>query len=337
MRKWNVSAVAVALAAMAMADHGMLVEMMDVSRETGRQPAKTGMVRTCGGKIHWRSLNVVAPSRVTIPLGRGATRFDATPSVPDGSKASVLAFRVLTPTGKVLWEKADVTKGKEAGMTVSVADLDAIELEVSGPEGATAAWAEARFRFLDGMFPPNDVRMNSRQLGILTPKASPAPRINGPRVLGVRPGHPILFRVPVTGEGPMKVEVCNARSGTDRAPCSGRSCDAVGDCPSTGARSVPDRAATTLPSSTGARSVPDRATTRLPTGLAFDPATRILSGKIDEPGECKLVFKATNAKGTAERDFTIKVGETISLTPAMGWNSWNCFASGVTAEKVKAA
>ena len=30
-----------------------------------------------------------------------------------------------------------------------------------------------------------------------------APRINGPRVYGVRPGSPIVFRVPVTGTRPM--------------------------------------------------------------------------------------------------------------------------------------
>ena len=47
----------------------------------------------------------------------------------------------------------------------------------------------------------------SRQLGILTPPESPAPRINGPSVFGVRPGHPILYRLPVTGDRPMKLAV----------------------------------------------------------------------------------------------------------------------------------
>src|ERR1035441_5482371 len=38
---------------------------------------------------------------------------------------------------------------------------------------------------------------------ILTPKASPKPRINGAKVFGVRPGHPFLFTVAATGERPM--------------------------------------------------------------------------------------------------------------------------------------
>lgn len=39
---------------------------------------------------------------------------------------------------------------------------------------------------------------------ILTPKASPRPRINGAKVFGVRPGHPILYTIAATGQRPMK-------------------------------------------------------------------------------------------------------------------------------------
>ena len=38
---------------------------------------------------------------------------------------------------------------------------------------------------------------------ILTPKAGPQPRINGPKIFGVRPGHPILFTIPASGNRPM--------------------------------------------------------------------------------------------------------------------------------------
>ena len=38
---------------------------------------------------------------------------------------------------------------------------------------------------------------------ILTPKPAPAPRINGPKIFGVRPGSPFLYAVPATGERPM--------------------------------------------------------------------------------------------------------------------------------------
>lgn len=39
---------------------------------------------------------------------------------------------------------------------------------------------------------------------ILTPKSSPIPRINGPRVFGVRPGSPVLYTIPATGERPVQ-------------------------------------------------------------------------------------------------------------------------------------
>ncbi|HXY41605.1 MAG TPA: putative Ig domain-containing protein [Vicinamibacteria bacterium] len=39
--------------------------------------------------------------------------------------------------------------------------------------------------------------------GILTPKPSAAPHLNGPRVYGARPGRPFLYRIPCTGERPI--------------------------------------------------------------------------------------------------------------------------------------
>ncbi len=41
---------------------------------------------------------------------------------------------------------------------------------------------------------------------ILTPRPGPAPRINGPRVYGARPGSSFLFAIPATGDRPMEFE-----------------------------------------------------------------------------------------------------------------------------------
>ena len=72
-------------------------------------------------------------------------------------------------------------------------------------------------------------------------------------------------------------------------------------------------------------------------GLSFNPDTHVLTGSIKEPGEYKITFTAENSEGRDCRDFTIKVGDKISLTPAMGWNSWNCFSWNVTADDVRKA
>jgi len=39
---------------------------------------------------------------------------------------------------------------------------------------------------------------------ILTPPAPATPRINGPKIFGVRPGSPFLYSIPATGDRPMK-------------------------------------------------------------------------------------------------------------------------------------
>jgi alpha-galactosidase len=75
----------------------------------------------------------------------------------------------------------------------------------------------------------------------------------------------------------------------------------------------------------------------LPDGLSLDSKTGFITGRTNAPGEHEVTLRATNAQGAAESKLKIVVGDHISLTPAMGWNSWNCFASAVDAEKVKAA
>jgi alpha-galactosidase len=50
---------------------------------------------------------------------------------------------------------------------------------------------------------------------ILTPSPSPNVRINGARIFGVRPGSPFLFKIPATGNKPMKYEALNIPEGLE--------------------------------------------------------------------------------------------------------------------------
>ncbi len=75
----------------------------------------------------------------------------------------------------------------------------------------------------------------------------------------------------------------------------------------------------------------------LPKGLQLDEKTGRITGSVPEKGEHAVTLRAKNALGKAERKLKIICGAQIGLTPAMGWNSWNCFASAVTADKVKSA
>ena len=72
----------------------------------------------------------------------------------------------------------------------------------------------------------------------------------------------------------------------------------------------------------------------LPAGLMVDPQTGTITGKLENPGTFKVTFHAKNSLGTSDKKFRIVVGETIDLTPAMGWNSWNHYAGRITQEIV---
>ena len=119
---------------------------------------------------------------------------------------------------------------------------------------------------------------------VLTPEPGPAPRINGARVFGVRPGSPFLFTIPATGERPMTFGAEN-----------------------------------------------------LPEGLVLDTATGRITGALASPGTHLVTFTAANARGTASRPFRIVCGETLALTPHMGWNSWYVWENHVTDAIMRAA
>jgi alpha-galactosidase len=113
---------------------------------------------------------------------------------------------------------------------------------------------------------------------LLTPKPGPAPKINGPRVYGARPGKPFLYRIPCTGERPIAFRAAG-----------------------------------------------------LPGSLKLDASSGIVSGTAPaKAGEYKLTFEARNRHGSAKRAFRIVVGETLALTPPMGWNHWYTYYSRVS-------
>lgn len=61
----------------------------------------------------------------------------------------------------------------------------------------------------------------------------------------------------------------------------------------------------------------------LPDSLHLDEATGIISGRVpDRKGEFAVTLGAVNQEGSASRALRIVVGDTLALTPPMGWNDW---------------
>lgn len=294
MRRLVVVGAAALAAGGLFAEHEKTIEMMDISDATcGWRSVRvnrsiSGGALTVRGQRCWLGLGTHAPSRVVVPLGEGALRVETDVGVDDAPKGGSVIFRIWADDR--LMAETPLMKGGDdiRSLKVDLRGAKTCTLEAldggDGRKGDHADWIKTRFFYEDGKYPPTDVRAHSRQLGILTPPPGPKPRINGARVYGVRPGHPVLWRLPVTGERPMELEAKG-----------------------------------------------------LPEGLAFDAATQVLSGSVTRAGDYPITFVAKNAKGRDESVLTVKVGDRISLTPAMGWNSWNCFSSDVSAEKVRAA
>jgi alpha-galactosidase len=75
----------------------------------------------------------------------------------------------------------------------------------------------------------------------------------------------------------------------------------------------------------------------LPEGVILDPGTGVISGKIRKRGTYLAKIKASNASGEDVKLFKIVIGDTISLTPPIGWNGWNSWARNIDGEKVLAS
>jgi alpha-galactosidase len=76
----------------------------------------------------------------------------------------------------------------------------------------------------------------------------------------------------------------------------------------------------------------------LPASMHLDPSTGIITGQAPvKAGEYVVELRATNRHGKAERRFKIVAGDTLALTPPMGWNDWYTHYDHVTDKLVRQA
>ena len=209
---------AVLSAASAHADYKVFGEQLDLSRVvrgtgtvTTACPALERHLLTARGKYFF-GFQTPVRFAVEIPVDGTAVSFEASLEPARGSSAGAVVAKVLGD-GRELWTSCAIAfdTTNAVPVKVDVTGVKALTLAVDPVDGDACftglVWGQAQLVCRDGGVLPNDVRRTSRQLGILTPPERKAPRVNGARVFGVRPGHPILFRVPVTGEkAEVKVE-----------------------------------------------------------------------------------------------------------------------------------
>lgn len=76
----------------------------------------------------------------------------------------------------------------------------------------------------------------------------------------------------------------------------------------------------------------------LPPTLTLDKNTGIITGTTPkETGEYKITFKAKNSLGFVQKTFKLIVGDTLALTPPMGWNHWYTHYNFITDDLMREA
>ena len=211
MRCVEIACAATMMAAAAAADTVWLDEPGIWERMSGGHGRS--WVCTNGQKMvkgsYTRGVGTCAPSALYLAVNGNAVSFEATVGQLGGPNRSKLVFRVYRERELAFETPVLDRDSGPHRIKVELGGARWVKLEAYGiesPYSGTSIWADARFEMKPGTR-PQDIATLSRQLGILTPPPSSAPRINGPALFGVRPGSPVLYRVPVSGERPVAVFV----------------------------------------------------------------------------------------------------------------------------------
>jgi alpha-galactosidase len=75
----------------------------------------------------------------------------------------------------------------------------------------------------------------------------------------------------------------------------------------------------------------------LPAGLILNPRNGIISGTAPARGEYVVTLYARNPHGLDQRTFKIVSGDTLALTPPMGWNHWYTHYDRITDKLMREA
>jgi alpha-galactosidase len=192
----------------------------DLSTAGSRQPLRIA------GRTYPTGLGTQLETNVHLAVN-GATRFTAQAGVDDATKDGVAVIFEVQADGQTLWRSGELRRGQPP-VAVDVdlrgrQELRLLTLEAGRAYSqAHADWVDAQFEF-EGVPPASKPAPPPVEAPyILTPKPGPAPRINSPRVFGVRPGHPVVFTIAATGDRPMRFAADGLPAGLSLDPATGR-------------------------------------------------------------------------------------------------------------------
>jgi alpha-galactosidase len=249
-----------------------------------------GSTLTVASKEYSRGIGTHSISRFLLNLDGNAKSVSGLVGADDHNDfGGNMEFQIIADK-KIVWHSGIMHKGMPAkSFSVKLQNVKQLALIVreagDGIMYDHADWLNVRFVTKGNIIPQNifPKRIAARKY-ILTPKEGDIPKINSPKVFGVRPNSPFLYTVAATGKRPI-----------------------------------------------------DFSAYQLPEGLSINKNTGIITGSVSEAGTYHIIVRADNKEGGDYRDVKVIVGDKISLTPPMGWNSWNCWGLSVDDQKVRDA
>jgi alpha-galactosidase len=164
-----------------------------------------------GGKSFEHGLGTHAYSVWWLNLGATAERLTASVGLDDDVKTNPASARAridfkLIGDHKTLYQSGPMKAGDAAKVVdVDLHGIKTLLLIVSSASRSVdflhADWAEGQITYTGQR--PQPMAAPAEPAEVLTPKPAATPRLNGAAVVGVRPGHPLLFHVAATGDRPM--------------------------------------------------------------------------------------------------------------------------------------
>ena len=182
-----------------------------------------------GGVPYEHGIGTRSISEFVIDLKGSATRFHAMVGIDDALRNGIgsVTFEIWADDTRVA--ESGLMRAGDAPRLLSAVLTGARVLTLLVDDGGDTSnddevvWAGAMLELVQGDPPrPEPFTPAPETPAVIAPTSrSPAPAIHGPRVTGATPGRPFLFRVPATGEAPLRFAARGLPAGLSIDPATG--------------------------------------------------------------------------------------------------------------------
>ena len=160
------------------------------------------------GKTYTTGLGTHANSTFDLRVDGNALRFRAIVGVDDEATENGSVRFLVLADGRSKFDSGVIHKGAAKPIDVDLTGARTVRFVVEdagdGIDNDHADWAEAKLTLRDSSKRPVTNAAKSEPTMAIAPVDNFHTAIHGPRAIGGTPGKPFLFRVPATGQGPLK-------------------------------------------------------------------------------------------------------------------------------------